>query len=133
MSSHLKYPSVIVFILISIMMTDFSCTRNKVDPVCNRTLPKKISFSKHIIPILNENCNSSSCHSGNNPAGFLDLSAAMAYTELTKSGSGYVDTINPTSSILYTQITSSMPPSGKMDPCNIDMILKWIDQGAKNN
>ncbi len=130
----LKYRWLVVFILlISVIVIDLSCTKHVVDPVCTQTLPKTISFSKHILPILNANCNSSDCHSGNSPAGFLDLSSSVAYSKLMKKGSGYVDTINPSNSILYTQITSSMPPSGKMDPCNIDMILKWIEQKAKNN
>lgn len=114
----------------------FSCTFKKADikPICN--IPAKVSFSSDILPILNAHCNTLGCHTGTRPAGNLNLDASVAYTKLMKSGSGYIDTINPNYSLLYSlMITTSkpMPPSGKLDECKTNMILKWIQQKAKNN
>ena len=133
--NSLNYFLIIVkaFILLAFTVICFSCTYTKIEPTCTKALPDSISFNDHIIPIFNANCNTANCHSGSSPAGFLDLSPSVAYSKLLKKGSGYVDTINPKNSILYIQITSTMPPSGDMDPCDIAMILKWIEQKAKNN
>ena len=46
----------------------------------------------------------------------------------------YIDTVQPENSVLYGALTATskiMPPSGKLDDCKIEMILKWIQQGAK--
>jgi hypothetical protein len=135
MNNSSIYKSIIerttIFVVLSIIY--FSCTYAEIDPTCTKTLPDTISFSKNIIPILNTNCNMNNCHSSPSPAGFLDLSPSVAYSKLLKKGSGYVDTLNPQKSILYIQITSTMPPTGKMDPCDIALILKWMEQNAKNN
>jgi len=112
----------------------FSCIHQGNDTCL--TNPSAISFSNDIIPLLNTNCSISGCHSGGNPTGKLNLEAANAYTSLHKPGSGYLDTLNATNSIIYIQMTSSsqpMPPSGQLDICKKDLILKWIKQGAKNN
>jgi len=70
------------------------------------------------------------------PAGGLNLENAHAYTELSQAGSGYLNVANPKHSILYSMMNSpanTMPPDGKLQQCKIDLILKWIEQGAKNN
>ncbi len=66
------------------------------------------------------------CHSAVNPKGKLNLEAANTYTSLHKSGSGYIDTLNATNSIIYIQMTSAsqpMPPCGQLDICKKDLIL----------
>lgn len=60
----------------------------------------------------------------------------MAYEQLSKEGTGYLNTDVPNHSILYTQLNSlslPMPPEGKLDQCSIELILKWLEQGALNN
>jgi hypothetical protein len=97
-------------------------------------LPDTISFSKHIIPIFNQNCNNAGCHSGVQPQGNLDLSPSMAYQNLISKS--LVDTLNPANSLLYAQMNSQtkpMPPSGKLDTLYLNEVLKWIEQGAKDN
>ncbi len=134
MNNSINYKFIIrTTIFVVLIINNFSCSYTEIDPTCTKQLPDTISFGKNIIPILNANCNSSKCHSGSSPAGFLDLSPSAAYLKLLKKGSGYVNTINPQTSILYIQITSTMPPSGEMDPCDIALILKWMEQKAKNN
>ena len=114
----------------------FSCTAKKaeLDPLCN--MPQTVSFANDVLPIINANCSISGCHTGSSPTGNLDLDAAVAYTKLMKTGTGYIDTINPNFSLLYAQMISTskpMPPTGKLDACKTGLILKWIQQKAKNN
>ncbi|MCX6182964.1 MAG: hypothetical protein NT150_13665 [Bacteroidetes bacterium] len=113
-----------------------ACTYEKIEPVKDCGLPETVSFSKDVLPLLNANCSYAGCHSGVSPAGGLDLADSVAYKELLKPGSGYVDTLNPSFSILYAQMKSTsnpMPPSGKLDDCKLQLILKWLEQKAKNN
>jgi hypothetical protein len=97
-------------------------------------LPDTVSFSRHIIPIFNQHCNNTGCHSGPQPQGDLDLSPTVAYQQL-KSKS-MLDTLHPDNSLLYSQMISTtrpMPPSGKLDTFYLKEVLRWIGQGAKNN
>ncbi len=113
-----------------------SCTYDVAEKSTCTDIPDSVSFSANVIPILNNNCSIPSCHSGIEPTGNLNLEDAVAYQNLWRNGSGYLDTVNANHSILYTQLVSStlpMPPTGPLDSCNINLILKWIDQGAKNN
>jgi hypothetical protein len=113
-----------------------ACTYTKWEQPSACELSDTVSFSKEIVPVFTAYCSMSGCHSGSNPAGGLNLTASLAYQELLKSGSGYVDTVNPKYSILYATMNNPvkpMPPNGKLDECTLKMILKWIEQKAKNN
>ncbi len=114
----------------------FSCTYEKMDPVKDCALPQSISFKKDILPLINAHCSYAGCHSGLSAAGNFDVADTVAYKNLWHSGSGYIDTLNPSFSLFYAQLKSTsnpMPPSGKLDDCKLQMILKWIEQGAKDN
>lgn len=116
----------------------FSCLKCKQmdNIVCNNPLPDPVSFSNNIIPIFNEHCNFIGCHAGTSPKGHLNLSPSVAYSNLMKIGSGYIDTLNPIASLLYAQMISTskpMPPSGTLNDCSIQIVLRWIKQKAKNN
>jgi len=120
------------YLIFSILVLMISCKKGSTEPVCNP--PATVSFSKDIQPIFNANCNTSGCHSGTKPAGNLNLESNQAYANLMDSKSGYIDTIKPENSILYVSMTSKtnpMPPTGKLDGCTTDLILKWIQQGAR--
>ena len=70
------------------------------------------------------------------PAGSFNLEPDRAYEELNDPGSGYLDTLQPHISLLYAQmisVSTPMPPSGNLDDCTTDLVLKWIEQKAKNN
>jgi len=114
-----------------------SCTYTKLDnSPCNTFEMDTVSFNRDVIPLFNSYCNTSGCHSGSIPAGSLSLESSIAYSELMQPGKGYVDTLNPKFSVLYTQMISvsqPMPPTGNLDACKTEMILNWIQQGAKNN
>lgn len=115
----------------------YSCTYDKVSvikPSCNT--PATVSFNNDILPIFQNSCSTSGCHTGTSLAGNLNLEAGHAFISLMKPGSGYLDTINPNYSLLYSQMKSAskpMPPSGNLDDCKTSLILKWIQQKAKNN
>lgn len=127
---------IVVCLLLLLLSYMASCTYTKWEQPPTCVLPDTVSFSKDIVPVFTAYCSVSGCHSGSSPAGGLNLSAQFAYQELIKSGSGYVDTIDPAYSILYATMNNSanpMPPTGKLDDCSLDLILKWIEQKAKNN
>ncbi len=95
-------------------------------------ITRAVTFSKDIIPIFEKNCSLSGCHVGGGKA--PDLSAANAYNSL-KIGN-YVNTGNPTASVIYLWLTgkksTQMPVSGMNKDINA-MVLAWIKQGANNN
>ena len=123
----------VLFISVTLFLTA-SCKKATVEEVC--TPPQTVSYKRDIQPIFNTNCANSGCHSGKKPAGSLNLEASVAFANLSDSKSGYIDTVNPTASLLYTSMTSvtnPMPPNGRLSKCSTDLILKWIEQKAKNN
>ncbi len=126
--------NLIRFILLCIAFS--SCSREKPEPEVICHVPETLSFSRDIQPLFTEHCATSGCHAGSNPKGKLNLEAAVAYSQLSKPGSGYLDTIQPMHSVLYASMNSTsnpMPPSGKLSNCDLDKVLKWIEQKAKNN
>ena len=129
-----------IYLGLIILLFCFSCKKDKAlvpEPAvvpCN--LPDVVSYQNNIQPLFNAHCIDSGCHSGANPGGHLNLEASVSYAQLMKSGSGYIDTLKPEFSVLYSQMNSSsnpMPKTGKLDDCSIGLVLKWIQQKAKNN
>lgn len=114
----------------------WACKREKVEPHTDCKTPDVVSFKADIQPIFDTHCNTAGCHGGNSPAGNLNLEASQSYTQLWRKKSGYIDTLNPTYSVLYASMNSTsnpMPPTGKLDACTLELVLKWIEQKAKNN
>lgn len=83
-----------------------------------------VSYAKDIQNIFTKNC--ISCHNGTirNP----NLQAGASYNALIKGG--YVNTSNPTQSILYKQVTTV---HSFTTPTENQKILVWIKSGALNN
>lgn len=106
-----------------------SCQSEWIEPE-EITVPDIISFLDNIVPIFNKSCNLSSCHK----AGFsiLDLSPSNAYDDLFAKN--LIDTDNPTESKIYKKLTDPTGShKGRSTLENQTLILKWIEQGAKNN
>lgn len=121
--------------ILSVLLTE-ACTYEKVEPNSVCETPPLVSFQKDVQPIFDTHCNNAGCHSGTNPAGNLNLEATQSYAQLWRKKSGYIDTITPTFSVLYASMKATsnpMPPSGKLDACTLELVLKWIEQKAKNN
>ena len=132
-----KYKLVITAIFSTVaVITFFSCRRDKGVPIAVCNTPQTISFAHDIVPIFQQNCSTFGCHTGTSPAGNLNLDVSAAYSHIMQTGSGYIDTLNPNFSLLYSQmisISDPMPPTGRLDNCKTDLVLKWIQQKAKNN
>lgn len=124
-----------------LLLSLFSCKTDNKDAVapeadCVSTLPDTVSYATNVQPLFTQNCALSGCHSGSFPAGGLNLESGNSYTEITKKGSGYVDTLNPQFSVIISSMTSRtepMPPTGNLSKCDIELIKKWMLQKAKNN
>ena len=131
---------VAIFLLTGIMLVN-ACSYRKADQLypynrCAAGSGSVVSFSKDIVPILSTNCAIAGCHSGAMPEGNLNLDSAHAYAALSKPGSGYIDTLNPESSLFYAQLLSvsePMPPTYRLDSCSMQRILNWLRQKASNN
>jgi hypothetical protein len=124
----------LLFLICLTFSISVACKKATVEEVC--TTPTEISYKRDIQPIFNSNCATSGCHSGTNSAGGLNLEASVSNQNLTASKSGYIDTMYPSASLLYSSMTSvsnPMPPNGKLSKCTTDLILAWIKQKAKNN
>jgi hypothetical protein len=94
-------------------------------PVSN----EPVSFADDIIPYFDASCNTAGCH---DPSAFdPDLSAANAYTSLFQGG--YIDTLQPEASSLYVKLLPGASMANYSTPAETAMLLKWIQEGAKNN
>jgi len=82
------------------------------------------SFSKVVMPVLANNCQS--CHSGETPSGNLTLTD---YSQIKEA----VNTKSLLKHILEQDNYSLMPPSGQLTDCDIAKIKKWISNGLPNN
>lgn len=100
--------------------------------VKSNALQPTISFSKDIQSIFNNRC--IKCHNETHQS--LNLKPCCSWERLND---GYVDTMNPTNSIIYKRLmgilTPQMPKDGPpyLPQSDIDNILQWIKEGAKNN
>jgi len=124
---------VLVAILIVMSACFFSCKKKTTSPSPTPSLPATVSFSNDIMPVFNVHCNTSGCHGGGSPAASLNLSQNVAYSQLFTKHE--IDTTNSSNSNLYIQVASGQMPQtgGKLSDYNISLILKWIQQKAKNN
>tara|TARA_Y100001972_G_C7651117_1_gene327412 strand:- start:89 stop:910 length:822 start_codon:yes stop_codon:yes gene_type:complete len=77
-----------------------------------------VSFESNVKPIIDLNCNVTSCH-GNDPA----LPTFNSYNEI-KNSSARIKSV--------TQ-SGAMPPEDKLTQNQIDLIACWVDDGAPNN
>jgi hypothetical protein len=115
-----------------------ACTKDKAPAVSCQSCPVNVSFTKDIIPILATNCAIGNCHTGS-ASGALSISydSAVAYTQATARGR-YILPGNPNASLFYSQLLAGannhMPFNGRqLDPCTIQKIYCWIEQGALDN
>lgn len=89
-----------------------------------------VSFSQKIIPIFNQKCNMTGCHVAGHFK--VDLTPENAYNDLFAKG--MIDTFHPAESKLYLKlIEPGGSHEGRSSATDQALILKWIEQGAKNN
>lgn len=84
----------------------------------------KISYSKHLKPILEYNC--TGCHSSSNASGNIKLDTYAVVKTAADNGKLY-------GSIAHLSGYSPMPTGSKLSDCEIKAFKLWIDQGKQNN
>ena len=89
-------------------------------------LPENISWATDLAPVFDANCGT--CHSG---ALEPNLKAAQSHASIT--GGGFVDINNPEESKLVVKINVPHPSSDPLSLYEKALLLKWIEDGAKNN
>ncbi|HMU71327.1 MAG TPA: cytochrome c [Ferruginibacter sp.] len=87
--------------------------------------PATVSYGQHVLPILQQYCYG--CHSGNAPGGNIAMGTWSADNAIAINGKLY-------GTIAWAGGFSPMPQGGsKLSACNIELIKKWVDNGAPNN
>ncbi len=99
-------------------------------PEDSGSVPDEVSYQQDVQPIWNAAC--TECH-GNIPPNLED---GVSWSNLINGG--YVIEFESENSILYHSLlgingVSLMPPSGKLPDSQINIVKKWIDDGAENN
>jgi uncharacterized membrane protein len=79
-----------------------------------------VSFAAKVKPIIDANCATPGCHTASNPAAGVDLSTVTQVQT-------WADRV-----VIRTQ-AGTMPPSGRMNDCNINTIAAWVNQGKGAN
>ncbi|MBK8699650.1 MAG: hypothetical protein IPN29_08910 [Saprospiraceae bacterium] len=119
----------LVILLLSLSMS--SCYYDETVLIEESEDVGDISFSNDIIPIFNQSCSTTGCHSGSVSP---DLRADKAYSALTNGN--YINAADPANSELYLWMKGSknlpMPLTGPNAAYNAK-VLAWIKQGALNN
>jgi hypothetical protein len=103
-----------------------SCTYSKKELLnVDCILPQTVSYKNDVTNILQLQC--SSCHNNSFNLGGVSLEG---YNNVkTVAGSGKLFNV-----INHSPGFSKMPRGGnKLDKCSIELIKKWIDNGALNN
>jgi hypothetical protein len=94
------------------------------DNYCNSCDTTTFKFSLNIWPIIRDNCKG--CHSGATPSKGLLLTNYTEVKAIVDSGK-LINVLNATNGL------KQMPPGGKLIPCRIIQINKWIANGAPND
>ncbi|MEA5425134.1 hypothetical protein [Arcicella lustrica] len=85
---------------------------------------QNVTFSKTIMPLLSTNC--LGCHKTGSISGGINLEN---YTNVKI----YIDNKRLFGAINNLTGYSPMPPIGKLTDCQLAVVKKWIDAGAKND
>jgi hypothetical protein len=90
--------------------------------------PQSVSFSKDLAPLFNTKCATTGCHASGAHKPYL--TTTLAYQSVVNGG--FVNTIVPKDSRLYTMINGEMKeyiPSA----ADRQKVYDWIRNGAPNN
>jgi hypothetical protein len=104
------------------------CSKESADRLAGNTATcdtTAVSYSKQILPILQDNCYT--CHQGSNPPSGIDLSNFAVLQAHVQNG-------DLKSAVTHTGSVTPMPYGLPMLPsCEVNTIVAWVDQGALNN
>lgn len=120
---RIKISQFIVFVLALFVLG--ACESETIMPMKVVLPDEPVLFSTQIQPIFDANC--ISCHSGQIPI----LKAGQSHASLTD---GYVNMTNYEASTIYVKTKEGHPGGSKvLTPTQQALLLKWIEEGAKNN
>jgi len=105
-----------------------SCVKDTIKPIVEypQINPVPVSYMNEIQPEFTSKC--VSCHGGSIAP---DLRAANSYNSLFAENQ--IDTITPSNSILYVKIIAGGSMVSYTNQAYANKVLKWIQEGAKNN
>jgi hypothetical protein len=107
--------------------TNAGTVTNPSTPAVVTCSPDTVYFNQTILPLITSNCAMSGCHDA------ISHKEGVILTDYTHIRA-YSSTTNPAGSTLYRSIvTGYMPPKGPLSSTQMASILKWMQQGAKNN
>jgi hypothetical protein len=108
---------------------------NPAPPAASTCSPDSIYFQQQVLPIFISNCASSGCHDA---VSHQDGVVLTSYNNIMTSGE--IRAGNPNNSKAFKKITETdnndrMPPAprARLSQEQVEIIRKWIVQGAKNN
>lgn len=94
--------------------------------------PDTIYFQRDVQPILSANCAYAGCHNSGSAQNGVILSDYNSVINTGDVRAGDLDGSDLYEVITETDPDKVMPPTGRMSQSNIDIIRKWILQGAQN-
>ena len=113
----------IIFSLASLLtIVNVSCKNNSVEALANGNIcdTSSTKYSTTISKIMTNHC--TNCHGGSNPSAGISLEG---YANVSQFANASLQRMNSS--------TFPMPPSGKIDDCNINKLSAWIAKGKQNN
>jgi hypothetical protein len=104
-----------------------SCEYVTITPNDPIVVPAGVLFSTQIQPIFTA-ANCASCHPALHQP---DFGVGKTWSSLTTGG--FITTEAPAESLLYVQVTAKDTHKNLLNAEQKALILKWIEEGAKNN
>src|SRR5258706_7992196 len=102
--------------------------------MASQATAQTVSFKKQIAPIFAASCNA--CHSGPNPQSGFNISTYAALSKGGRRGKAVIAG-DPSKSVLVQYIDGAkqprMPIGGSPNVAEIDLIKKWVKEGAKTD
>lgn len=118
-TTKFAYAAFAAIIIITALSGCYYDVESELYPGQNCDTPPNVTYTDHIAPFLTQNCALSGCHvtGGNAPGNF-------------ETYDGVLEKVNNGSFENVTVISRSMPPSGPLPNCEIQLIETWLAQGA---
>jgi hypothetical protein len=117
-----------------------SNSNDPVTPPGPTVVPDSVSFSKHVQPIYTSRCAISGCHVAPDPRAGLNLTKGVAYANTVNVPAVQYTGVrvlpnDPANSILYLLVQDGLMPArgDRLSSIEVQIIKKWIEQGALNN
>jgi hypothetical protein len=115
----------LILSLLALLLLSTYCTNDVAPNICGNEAQQilNVSYSRDISPIISKSCALPTCHVGNFPNGDFTF-----YNDLkSRADNGE----------LYFRLNNGqMPPANSkvhLSSCDVNTIIQWINEGAKNN